>query len=127
MPSLEVIVTASLDGHPLPGSPFTQILAVLSYQTISVKKSVDAEGVFTTIPTVDALTPLCLVLLTCPDAQLVYRVNGQTDSGITIPAGGLLLVSNSDIGSGATTNLEVSNSSSGAVATIQGVIAQPNP
>src|SRR5260221_3083033 len=112
MANVQITVELTLDGHPLPGSPFTQILDVLDYQVLNVRKSIDAVGVFAPIPTVDALTPISALLLWNPDAELIYRFAGQTDAGLTVPAGGLVLLSNVDIEAGATLNVGADNSSS---------------
>jgi len=118
MASVSIVVQLELDGKPLPGSPFTQILDVDDYQSINVRKSVDAIGTFTTIPTVDAIDNIQALLLTNPDAEMQYRLNGQTDSSITVEAGGLILFSNCSGSS-----ILASNSSSGMPATLIGFVA----
>lgn len=118
MASVSIVVQLEIDGVPLPGSPFTQILSVEDYQAVNVRKGVDAVGTFTTIPTIDAIDNIQALLLTNPDAEMQYRLNGQTDSSITIEAGGLILFSNC-----AGSSILASNSSSGAVATLIGFVA----
>jgi hypothetical protein len=123
MPTLTCVVQMEIDGHPIPNSPFIQTFTVTQAQTLNVQKAVDSAGSYATIPTVDAIAALTALLLQNPDAQLVYRFNNQSDAGVTVPAGGLVIILGANINSGAATNVKVSNSDSGAVATIQGLAA----
>lgn len=124
MPNVEIIITAEVDGHPLPSSPFIQTSGVVTQvQAISVQKSVDQPNVFATIPTVDSFTSIFMLLLMNPDAQLVYRFQGQADAGLIVPAGGMVLISGAQIDSGAGSNVLVSNSNSNSPATIVGFVA----
>jgi hypothetical protein len=124
MPQVQIIIEASIDGHPLPGSPYIQQSAVVTQvQAISVQKGVDLPNVFATIPTVDAFEDIYILLLLNPDAQLVYRFQGQTDAGVVVPAGGMILISGAMLDSGAGTNVLVNNSNSNTAATITGFVA----
>jgi hypothetical protein len=124
MPQVQIIIEAGIDGHPLPGSPFIQQSTVVTQvQAISVQKGVDLPNVFATIPTVDAFENIYILLLLNPDAQLIYRFQGQTDAGVVVPAGGMILISGAMIDSGAGTNVLVNNSNSNTAATITGFVA----
>ncbi len=124
MPAVVIQITSEIDGHPLPSSPFIQIPdGITQVQAFSVLKTVDGVGSFATIPTVDSFTSIAVILLANPDAELIYRFNGQTDAGIVIPAGGLIMLSGAMLDSGAGTNVLVNNSVSNSPATIYGFVA----
>jgi hypothetical protein len=124
MPDVNIVIQTEIDGHPLPSSPFIQLPdGITQVQAFSVLKTVDAVNSFATIPTVDSFTSIAILLLANPDAELIYRFNGQTDAGIVVPAGGLVMVSGALIDSGAGTNVLVNNSASNSPATIYGFVA----
>jgi hypothetical protein len=123
MPIVNLVLQAEINGHPFPSSPFLQTMDVDQIQVISVMMPVTLVDVYATIPTVDTFTSLAMLLLQNPDAQVIYRFQGQTDAGLVVPAGGMVLISGAMIDSGAGSNVLCNNSSSNGPATIVGFAA----
>lgn len=121
MPVVNLVLTAEINGARVDGSPFTQIMELFGEQArgFTTLKPVDTVGVYAVIPGIDDLTAISVLLLSNPDAELIYRFAGQTNAGLTVPAGGLLLLSGASLEDGVLVN----NSSSGAAATIVGMVA----
>ena len=122
MPAVNVVITCEIDGHPIPSSPFLQIGNIAQIQAINVQMPVTGTTQFVVIPTVDTFTSIGMLLLMNPDADLMYRFNGQTDQGLEVLAGGLVLISGSNLDSGAGSNILCNNSSSNGPATIIGFV-----
>ena len=61
-------------------------------------------------------------LLLTADQALTVRLDGQTDAGIVLGAGGLLLIVNATIDAAAATNVTIDNSS-GSTANVKGLAA----
>lgn len=123
MPIVNLVLQAEVNGHPFPSSPFLQSMEVDQIQVISVQMPVTLVDVYQTIPTIDSFTSLAMLLLQNPDAQLIYRFQGQSDSGLVVPAGGMVLISGAMLDSGAASNVLCNNSSSNGPATIVGFAA----
>ncbi len=119
MPVFKVSLTIERDGTVLQGYPKIRTLSVLENQDFSYQKADDGEATtFTTLP-ITQLEELQFLLFEA-DQDLTLRLDGQTDAGIAIRAGGVLLLLDADIDAGASTNATVNNNSS-AVAQITGI------
>ena len=120
MPVIEVTVQCTLDSKPLDGFPFTRRVEVSESQTINVQKVVD--GAYAALPTVDYIPSIGVLILRTDSGPFGVRLNAQSDAGISLNAGGLLIVVDGAIASGAATNVKVQNTS-GATAGVRGLVA----
>jgi hypothetical protein len=75
---------------------------------------------FTTLP-IGELDEVQFLYLT-PSAQMTLRLDGQSDAGITINSGGLIVLFDVDIDAGSSTNATINNNS-GAEADVKGFVA----
>lgn len=127
MPSIQIVIQAEIDGHPVPNSPFIQVFDIDEFQSINVQKGVDLPGAYGVVPGADAFTVVQALLLANPNAEVIYRFNGQSDAGLVVQAGGLVLICNTNLTAGALTNVTVNNSQTNSPATISGFVAGSNP
>ena len=86
------------------------------FQSFAYEKA--TGGGYETLPTTQIATLQALALVA--DQAVTLRLDGQSDAGIVLSAGGLLLVLDATIDASATTNVTLDNSSgSTAVCTAQ--------
>lgn len=120
MPVLEVTVNAKLDGIPLSGFPAIRRAEVAEAQVIDVQKT-GGDVSYVSIPSLDAI-PAINVLVLRSDGPLGVRLNAQSDSGIVLNRGGMIVLFDVVIDAGAGTNVKVSNTNAPPV-TLRGVAA----
>lgn len=113
---LDVTVTVKRNGRDVPGFPYSKRMLVDEVQQFSYEKA--TGGGYETLPTTQIATIQALIL--APDQALTVRLDGQSDAGIALNAGGLLLVLDSTTDAGASTNNTIDNSS-GSTANIVGL------
>lgn len=106
MPELKVTVTVEQDGQVLPGFPYVQRATV--EQTAPWNpyfQGASAPATFTEVPapTINILQALVLR----PDGLITVRFADQSDAGLNIVAGGLLIVLGCDVQEGAALNATV--------------------
>lgn len=116
MPTFEVTVTIKQDGVTLAGSPFIRRVVVDEIQSFSTEQA--SGGGYATLPTT-FLDTLNLLLL-MPDQTVTVRFSNQSDQGLVLNAGGLLLLADVAVNSGASTNATTTNAS-GTTASLSGV------
>ena len=116
MPEIRVTVQVEQDGQAVPGFPLVQRLT--TEQVVTFAPYIKALGTFTSLPIESVLTVQALIVRT--DVAATVRLDGQTDAGIPLQAGGLLLILNADIDAGAATNATISTA---ADATVRGLAA----
>ncbi len=116
MPVYEVTVQIKKDGEPVSGFPVTRRLETAEGQSFDHEKV--SGGGYVALPTGE-MDELNLFLVRA-DQQVTIRLDGQTDAGIVLNAGGLLLIVDADIDAGDSTNATVDNSS-GSTANIKGL------
>jgi hypothetical protein len=123
MASLKVSVQVELDGVPAtwlgPNGRLVRRYEVDESQAFSYEK-VDDNGTHATVPCAEIVSVQHLLVV--PAAAMTFRLDGQSDAGITVGANGLLLVLGATIDAGASTNVTVSNDS-GATAILKGIVA----
>ena len=108
MPTLKATVNLELDGVSIPGFPVVRRLEMPESQSFRYEKVDDGNGsTFLAVPTAQIASIQALVVQT--DQQLTFRFDGQTDAGILLNAGGLILVMDATIDASATTNITVNN------------------
>lgn len=120
MPVLEVVVSAKLDGVPFDGFPVTRRIEVTEAQTLNIQKANGDAGAYVELPTVDIL-PVISAFILRTDAAIGLRFNAQSDAGIALNKGGLIVIIDANIASGAATNVKVNNAGAGA-ATLRGAV-----
>lgn len=118
MSTLRVTVQVDLDGVPVAGFPLVRRLELDESQGFVFEKA--TGGGYTAVPTGELATVQALVLTS--DQDVTIRLNGQSDAGVALVAGGVLAIVDATINAGATTNVTVTNAS-GSTANIRGVAA----
>lgn len=119
MPVLELTITATLDSTPLTGFPLLRRLTIDESQPFDYEQA--TGGGYLAVPGDKIDTVQALVVRT--DKALTLRLDGQTDAGIEINAGGCVVLVDVTIDAGAgASNAKLSNAS-GATARIRGVTA----
>jgi len=108
MPTLKATVNLELDGVAIAGFPVVKRLEMDESQQFRYEKVDDTDGTtFIAVPTGEIASIQALIVQT--DQQLTFRFDGQTDAGILLNAGGLILVMDATIDASATTNITVNN------------------
>lgn len=107
MAVLEITVTAKLDGKPLEqfGLPLHHRQVVDELQAVGPYTKADDgdDTTFGSIPSQEIATIQALLLK--PDAEIDFRINGQSDARLTITGTGFLLIGGATINDGASTNV----------------------
>ena len=114
--SYELTISLKRDGENVSGFPVTRRAEV--DETVAFEHEEATGGGFVSIPTgeLDEIN----VLLVRVDQQVTIRLDGQTDAGIVLNAGGMLFILDADIDAGASTNVTLSNGS-GSTVNIRGL------
>ena len=116
MPSFELTVILKRNGVDLPGFPVNR--RIETDEDASFQHEEATGGGFVALPTGEMDEINFLALKT--DQQITVRLDGQSDAGIILNAGGLLLIVDADIDAGASTNATISNGS-GSTVNVKGV------
>ena len=121
MPTLKATVTLELDGVLIPGYPVTKRLEMDESQSFRYEKADDGDGTtFTAVPTAQIGSIQALSIQS--DQQVTIRLDGQSDAGIVLNAGGLLLIMDATIDASSTTNATMNNNGQ-PTANIKGIAA----
>ncbi len=119
MPALEITVTAKLDGKPVDGFPITRRISLDELQGFEYEEANDGDTTtFSDIPAGQLDTIQALLLRT--DAQVNIRMDGATDAGLLLNAGGLVVIIDHTNDSGSN-RLRVNNNS-GGTAVLKGLV-----
>lgn len=113
---LDVTVIVKRNGREVAGFPYQKRMVVDELQSFSYEKA--TGGGYETLPTTQIATVQALVVTA--DQALTLRLDGQSDAGIVLSAGGLLVVLDATIDASSTTNATLDNSS-GSTAVITGL------
>jgi len=117
MPTIEVEVTVKRDGRPLEYLRTVRRIEVDEAQEFVYEKA-DGGG-FVTLP-VGELAEIQALVFQSVDQLTTLRLDGQSDAGIVLNAGGMVVIIDCDIDAAAATNALVDNSS-GSVALLRGL------
>ena len=118
MSSLELSVMVRCDGQPFSGFPVTRRIEVDEMQSFKYEKAADNDTItFAPVAADQIATIQTLVLHT--SKALTVRFNGQTDAGILLNAGGMIIIFDATINAGA----EVNNPAASAMTLIEGLAA----
>lgn len=116
MPTVKVTVLIEKDGVAL--DPITRRVEVDESQTFDYEKAGTSDATYAAVPTGELGTVQLLLVRT--DHAVTLRLDGQSNAGIELGAGGLLLLVGATIDAGATTNVTVNNATATA-ALLQGI------
>lgn len=123
MPQLKITLTVEVDSQPVAGFPIVRRTQIAETQQFEIAKAADND--VTTFTALQMVLAEVNALLIRPDLPINLRFNNQTDAGIKVNAGGLLLLFDGKINSGATTNVKINNPDAALVATLRGLVAGP--
>lgn len=116
MATIKVIVDVELDGKRLPGFPWIRRKEVNEAQQFDATRA--TGGGYVALPTAEMAT--LQVLLVRADQAVTVRLDNQSDAGIELAAGGILIVADATIDAGAALNALLSNAS-GSDAQVEGL------
>lgn len=115
----DVLVTVRKNGLALPDfNPIVRRITCDESQPFVYEKA--TGGGYASLPATQLDTLQLLLLLV--DQQQTLRLDGQSDAGLVINAGGLVLLLNVTVDAGASTNAAIENTS-GSTALNQGLAA----
>ena len=119
MPKMKVTVTADIDGQVVAGTPYSKVVDIDESQSFSYEEADDGDtSTFSAIPA-DQLATI-KVLLVKPDQQVNIRLDGASDAGILLSAGGFLAIVDATIDAGAGSSNAKVNNNSGSTALLKG-------
>jgi hypothetical protein len=105
MPTLKLTVQADLDGVPLSGFPVVRRVHVAEVQAFETLQA--PTGEFLPLPLSELSRVAALILRS--DQVIVLRLNGQSDMGINMEAGGMVVLFDVALDAGAAVNATVWN------------------
>lgn len=111
MPTLKITVNADLDGVQLAGFPKHRRIEVDERQEFTTEQA--TGGGFSTLPIQQLATVQALIYEA--DQATTLRFDNQTDAGLEVNSGGLVVLFDVTIDSGTATNVTVDNSSGSTV------------
>jgi len=118
--SLKIVLSVEKDGVPVAGFPFVRRLVVDELQEFAYEQANHGDAVtFSAVPA-DQLGEIQVLVLRS-DKLVTLRLDGQSDAGIVVNAGGLVLLVDADVDAGAGASNAKLNNNSGATATIRGL------
>ena len=123
MPNLKVTVQVEIDGVPLSGFPLVRRLEMDEAQQFNYEKAADGDTItFTALPAGELTAIQALIIRN--DIPVTVRLDNQTDAGIELNSGGLLLLVDATIDAGAgALNAKLNNPDATAAAIVKGVAA----
>jgi len=122
MSSLEITIQVKRDGIQLDGFPIIRRLEVDELQGFAYEEANDGDDTtFSALPASQLDTIQVLVVKS--DQQITLRLDGQSDAGIVLNAGGLLALIDATIDAGAGASNASVNNNSGSTANVEGVAA----
>ncbi len=123
MPSIKVVVDVEVDGVKVPGFPLTRRLSVDEVQHFDYEEAADNDSTtYSTLPTTQLATIQSLVLRPL-EQPITLRLDAQSDAGIIINTGGLIVIIDATIDAGASTNATVNNPDASALSRLKGFAA----
>lgn len=117
---LRLVVQLEQDGQPLAGFPITRRLQVDETAVFAIEKDGTGDATYSALPT-SALDAINFFVLQT-DKAVVLRLDGQSDAGLMLNPGAVVLVCDAQIDFGANTNATVNNSAAaGTIAALRGL------
>lgn len=116
--TIDITVTVKRDGLDIPGYPVSRRVTVDEVQSFEYEEANDGDTTtFSDIPVAQLTSIQALLLRT--DQQVNIRMDGATDAGILLNAGGILVIIDHTNDSGSN-RLRVNNNS-GSIAVLKGL------
>ena len=123
MPSIKVVVDVEVDGVKVQGFPLTRRISTDEVQHFDYEEAADNDTTtFSALPTAQIASVQALVLRAL-EQPITLRLDAQTDAGIIINAGGLIVIVDATIDAGAATNATVNNPDATALSRLKGFAA----
>ena len=113
---LDITISFKKNGYEIAGFPYHKRLLADETQQFSYEKA--TGGGHETLP-ITQIGSVSVLVLTA-DQALTLRLDGQSDAGIVLSAGGVVLVVDATIDAGSSTNATIDNSS-GSTALVKGL------
>lgn len=104
MPTLEATIILKQDGVDVPGFPITSRMSVLDIR--SADESFGFGGGFVSFQSWPVVS---VVAIQSSEQVLTLRLNGQSDAGILVNPGGVVVLFNVGLTDGLTTNVKIQN------------------
>ena len=123
MPSIKVVVDVEVDGVKVQGFPLTRRISTDEIQHFDYEEAADNDATtYSTLPTTQIASVQALVLRAL-EQPITLRLDGQTDAGLVITEGGLIVIIGATIDASATTNATVNNPDASALSRLKGFAA----
>jgi len=120
MPSIKLSVNLEIDGVTVTGFPLIRRLSVDEIQHFDYEEGADNDTTtFSALPTAQ-IAAIQALLLRPLEQPITLRLDAQSDAGIIINAGGLIIIMDATIDAGATTNATVNNPDASALSRLKG-------
>ena len=122
MPALKVIIDFQENGKSIQGFPIEGRVVVDEVQSFNYEKAADNDTTtFAALPA-DQIAEIQALVIRPSDVPVTLRLDGQSDAGIVINAGGLLVLVDVDIDAGAgSSNCKLNNPHASTIAIIKGM------
>jgi len=123
MPSVKLTVDLEIDGVKVPGFPLVHRRSVDEVQHFAYDEAADNDlTTFSALPTAQ-IASIQALLLRPLEQPITLRLDGQSDAGIIINTGGIVIIMDATIDAGAATNATVNNPDATAVSKLKGFAA----
>ena len=120
MPSIKLSVNLEIDGVTVTGFPLIRRLSVDEIQHFDYEEGADNDTTtFSALPTAQ-IAAIQALLLRPLEQPITLRLDAQSDAGIIINAGGLIVIMDATIDAGASTNATVNNPDASALSRLKG-------
>lgn len=122
MPALKVTIDMQENNKSIQGFPIEGRIVVDEVQSFNYEKAADNDTTtFAALPAAE-LAEIQALVIRPSDVPVTLRLDGQTDAGIVINPGGLLILVDCDIDAGAgASNCKLNNPHASTVAIIKGL------
>ncbi|MCH7761634.1 hypothetical protein IIA15_09610 [candidate division TA06 bacterium] len=124
VPNLKVTIQVEIGGVPIAGFPVVKRLVVDESQQFNYEKAADGNpSSFSALPVAELATVEALIIK-ASDLPITVRLDGQSDSGIELKLGGILVILDATIDAGAgVQNVSINNPASSDLTLVSGVAA----
>jgi hypothetical protein len=122
MDSYEVTLNVKRNGVPVDALSIVKRIEVDEAQQFAYEKAADNDATtFTAMPT-DQIGTIQLLVVKA-DRAVTLRLDAQSDAGIELNAGGMLIVMDATINAGVSTNAKINNPHASLAALVEGIAA----
>lgn len=119
MPNLKLSIQLEIDGNPVSGFPLVRRITVDELQQYQYEEPDDGDTVtFSALPADQIASIQALLVQT--DQEITLRFDGQSDAGIVLNSGGIILILDGTIDAGAGASNAKVNNNSGTIANLKG-------